>query len=517
MLATIAASAQSLTSSLLQGNATQTKRVLKALANAVLRKLNVPKGDKPLYNPEGNEEFYIMAYTDNNGFSERDYTNGKVAVRKTTDGTTWYINGLTPGGNRDYKGAPESWIEATKTGNELVIKAGQVLVDNQAKKLYLEIVHADGSGVIKSFEDETRIAIGDNGELTLPEDDILAIYEDADTEDEAGFFGFFYNATLKPMGDLVRFGFPKDSTPTTYVLSGTDAYGAQSSRFVKVLFSGDRFIVSGLSSLSPDEVFVGTVADGKATIPSFQIVKDADLFFYRIVPVTTDEDYNATMLQTIEFSLSDDRSTLTLEPEGVYLCETSYDLASFASTYQDVTLKLYGGDKPAKPATPEVYEWDSYNDALVFNVPTNDVDGNYINPDKLAYRVYLDGKRYTFTPTDYERLTEDMDELPFAFTDNFDIVSNGTQKVVYFHNINAKLIQIRSVYTVDGVANESEAAVYDFDPSAVNSASDAMRPVSVAYTSPEGMRLASPVRGSLVLKTMVYADGSRKTVKEVVK
>lgn len=485
---------------------------------AALHKLNVPKGEKPLFDPEGAEEQYIMAYTDDNGFGSTDYTNGKVYVRKSDDGTTWYFNGLTPGGNRSYKGAPESWLVGTKEGNEIVIQAGQVLVQNQSKTLYFEVVHAADDGAVTSFEKELRLTVADDGSLTAPADDILSIYEDAETEDDAGFFGFFYNLSLKPMGELVRFAFPEGVTPQTYVLSGTDAYGTQSSRFVKAAISGRDFFISGLSSLSPDEVYQGTVSDGMVSIPSFQIVKDADLFYYRIVPVTTDEDYNPTMLRSIDFMLSDDNyHTFTLSPANAYLCEASYDLQSFASTLAGVRIKYYEGDKAAKPATPEVVEWDSYNDALIFTVPTTDVDGEYINPDKLTYRVYLDGKRYTFTTADYERLTEDMDELPYAFTDNFDIVLNGIQKVIYFHNIKAKLIQVKSVYTVDGVATSSDFATYDFDPTSVSSNAAAKQPVSIAYTSPEGARLSAPRRGSLVLKTTTYADGSRTTVKEIVK
>lgn len=79
------------------------ERVLKAPSKALMHKLSVPKDEKPIFDPEGEDEAYIMAYTENNGFYEQQYTNGKVTVRQ--DGTTYYLNGLTPGGNRDYRGA----------------------------------------------------------------------------------------------------------------------------------------------------------------------------------------------------------------------------------------------------------------------------------------------------------------------------------------------------------------------------------------------------------------------------
>lgn len=486
--------------------------------NAVIRRLDVPKDENIILDPTGTEEPYIMSYTDNNGFGETDYTNGKVTVRRSADGNTYYFNGLTPGGNRSYKGAPESWLKGEKDGNSIVIKAGQKLVENQAKTLYLEIVHADSNGTITSFEDEARLTVGADGELKASDDDIFAIYEDAETEDEAGFFGFFYKLDLKPMGELVRFSFPEGVTPDTYVLSGKDAYGSSTMRLAKVAFDGARFFVSGLSSKSPDEVYEGTISGNYATIPSFQIIKDADLFYYRLVPVTIDEDYNSTVLKNIDFLLSDDRHTLTLSPADAYLCETSYDLSSYASTAKNLTLKYYAGDHAAKPAAPQVGYWDDSNDALVFVVPTCDVDGEYVNPDKLAYRIYADGELYTFTKADYERIENDMTELPWNYTDNFDIVSNGQQKVVYFHNLSAKKIGIESVYTVDGVATVSDRIVYDIETSTgISDNAAGLQPVGVAYYSMEGTRINSPKKGSIVLKQSVMADGSKRVEKILVK
>ena len=78
VLATIAANAQTLLGTPSSNNTTQKERVLKAPSKAALHKLSVPKDEKPTYNPEGEDEAYIMAYTENNGFYEKQYTNGKV-------------------------------------------------------------------------------------------------------------------------------------------------------------------------------------------------------------------------------------------------------------------------------------------------------------------------------------------------------------------------------------------------------------------------------------------------------
>lgn len=474
-----------------------------------------PMWEDPLFDPEGEEESYIMAYTDNNGFYSQDYTNGKVKVRK--NGTTYYFNGLTPGGNRSHPGAEESWLVGEIEGDEIVIKAGQVLVENQANKLYFQVVHADESGEVTDFKNETRLKIGENGELTTPNEDIFAIYEHGETQEEAGFFGFFFNLKLNPIGDFTEFEFPKEVTPQTYVFTGIDMYENKQSRFVKVAFCDGVFYVSGLASKSPEEVYQGTYTTTMATIPSFQIVKYADLFYYRIAPVTVDADGNPKFQNTIDFEISEDRKTLTLSPSNAYLCETSYDLKEFATTAAKVTMTFYEGDHATKPKTPTIENWDPHNNALIFNIFTEDVDGEYINPDLLTYRIYADGELYSFSTTDYERLSEDMDAIPFAFTDHFDIVNNGTQKVIFFHNLNAKKLEVESVYTVEGVETVSDRALYDFDPSNIEKIPEKDTPISVIYYTIDGRRISAPVSEEIVLKQSEFKDGKLQFEKMIIK
>ena len=186
-------------------------------------------------------------------------------------------------------------------------------------------------------------------------------------------------------------------------------------------------------------------------------------------------------------------------------------MQTIGTTAGNVTINYYAGDHAAKPATPEILGWDDNNDALAFNIPTEDVDGGYVNPEKLSYRIYADGKRYTFTPSDYERLSTEMNEIPFGFTDNFDIVNNGVQKIVYFHNLNCKLLEVASVYTVDGVETTSDRALYDFDPTAIIDNAASTTAVATEYHSLSGVLLTQPTKGSVVLQTVKYASGKKVT------
>lgn len=493
--------------------------VLKAPAGAAHKGVDVPKDTDPVFNPEGTDELYIMTYVDSNGFMDVTYTNGKVTVRTSADGKTVWFNSLTPGGNRESKGEPESWIKGERNGNDITVKAGQVLVKNDAHTLYLQIAHLNDYGEVTEFETETHFTVDDEGKLTQANaDDWLVIYKESDEDGYFSSFGLFSGMSLQPIGELTRWEFPEGSTPETYILKGTDLNGGSAvTRLAKVAFSGDKCYIAGLAASSPDEVYEGTYSNGTVTITAGQIVKDADLFFYRIMPAVFSEDGDADLKQNFVFNVSEDKHTLTLTPAETALCETNYAVATLKSAISGVTLTYYPGDKPAKPAAPEVLMYDDANTTFYVNVPQTDVDGNYINGDKMAYRFYTNGNLYTFTPDVYVKLTGDMTDIPFNFADNYDFYSNPGYKVVCFYNLDADYVDVESTYTVDGVTNVSDRTRYVINETGISAAEAGKAAKAVTYVNLLGQRVARPAAGSIVLKTTEYTDGTKRTVKELVK
>lgn len=491
---------------------------MKTLKSVATQSIDVPKDDAPVYDPEGTEEYYIMTYIDSNGTSEDTFTNGKVAVRTSADGKTMWFNSLTPGGNRESKGARESWIKGERNGNDITVKAGQVLVQNDTHTLYLEIAHFNEYGQATEFEEEAHFTVAEDGTLTQANsEDWLMIYKDNEEEGYFSMFGMFSGMKLQPLGELVRWDFPEGSTPDSYILNGENVYGGHIMRRVKVLFDGDKCYMSGLSGISPDEVYEGTYKDGVVSIAAGQIIKDADLFFYRVVPIIFDAEGQGDIQRNLLFNVSEDKHTLTIAPDGVMLCETDYAIEQLRSATTDVSLTLYEGDKPAKPAAPEVLMFDDYTSTFYINIPQNDVDGNYINADKLAYRFYTNGSLYTFTPDTYVKLTESMTDIPYNFADNYDFYSNPGYKVVCFYDLDADYVDIESVYTVDGVSTVSDRTRYTLIETGISSNAAEKAVKATTYVNLQGQRVARPAAGSIVLKTTEYADGTKHTVKELVK
>ena len=43
-------------------------------------------------------------------------------------------------------------------------------------------------------------------------------------------------------------------------------------------------------------------------------------------------------------------------------------------------------------------------------------DGNYLNPSKLYYNMYLDDEKYTFYPDEYPEKIEDLTDVPYSYS-----------------------------------------------------------------------------------------------------
>lgn len=138
---------------------------------------------------------------------------------------------------------------------------------------------------------------------------------------------------------------------------------------------------------------------------------------------------------------------------------------------------------PAVPANPTADDWYdcggvSGNSKFSFTLPTTDVDGNPIDPEKLSYSIYVDGELFTFDAAHYTNdIEEDLTEIPYSIYKNAWDFYKGA---VYFYRTNegdnplfTNRIGIQVHYTVDGVKNSSEIVyLYPLPAVAVNFVND---------------------------------------------
>ena len=182
-------------------------------------------------------------------------------------------------------------------------------------------------------------------------------------------------------------------------------------KFVQVGFDGDDVYIQGMSGYLEEAWIKGTKnAEGVYEFPSC-ILGTYESFFgdYELVTLAT----------TMMYDAEDDK----------FIC------AEFISTdgedawdeYADIILSKFV-EVAATPADPEITEFtveDVSYPRVKFNIPLLGTQNEALNPEKLSY-IFFIKKDNEVTPlvltTDiYEELEEDMTEIPYNFSDGWDV------------------------------------------------------------------------------------------------
>lgn len=174
----------------------------------------------------------------------------------------------------------------------------------------------------------------------------------------------------------------------------------------------------------------------------------------------------------------------------------------------------------AEPAIPQFVmfddEWFDYvgTATFVFLLPYYDGQGNFIDPDRMSYSVYVDSDRpYTFTPARYPELTEPVSE--FHYFAQYGCAkyspSEATQRhLVDFTHNDFKKVGVQSFYTVDGVRKASPILWYERDTDGVEDVIAGKVALAVEYFDMIGRKCSADAAGILIKRT-TYSDGSVDT------
>ena len=325
---------------------------------------------------------------------------------------------------------------------------------------------------------------------------------------------------------------PADLATEEWVVSANgDGY------FVNVGFSGSDVYIGGLYESMPDAWIKGTVEGDKVVFPSGQYLGPDESMNCHTYFITSgsemvyDEVYQewyADMYMTDKIELSYDAAAKTM------IADSKNDSTMVINSGKERVYYIQCLDAPEfkyqapivgnpKLVTPEFIEFVPYDETygygtVDFIVPKFDAEGRLLNTNSMYYNIFIDDELFTFYPDEYVALTEEMTDIPYAFTDNYDIYDYGTEKYIYLYTTGFEKIGVRSAYiAVTGQIVFSDIAWYyvSGDPTGINTATGEAKGVkSVIYTDLSGRRTTQPVKG-LYIKTEVYDDGTQKSVKVI--
>ena len=277
---------------------------------------------------------------------------------------------------------------------------------------------------------------------------------------------------------------PSDLATESYLFEGFDTYHKETvTSTVQVGFNGEKEVyIQGLSTGYLPEAWVkGTLNGTTLTIPET----------YLGIWTYGDTDYE------IIFS----GATFVYDAEaGKFASEEGYTTITGQYTmdeFSDVVL-TFVPDVAATPADPVITEIKTVNNrypSISFNIPTEDVNGNPLLTEKLTYQLWIE-KNGEATPLVleadlYDYLDDDMSEIPYGYTDSWDIYETK----VYLNQDLDEIyswdkIGIQSIYYGGGEVNKSNIAwTYNIVPVTVGEALYAtyVAPADVDFTTVEGV------------------------------
>ncbi len=248
---------------------------------------------------------------------------------------------------------------------------------------------------------------------------------------------------------------PEGVNAELYTFKGFDMnYEEEVKAEVMVGIDGQDVYIQGLSISFPVEGWAkGTLEDNVLTIPRTYL-GDAEIWGMTF-------DMNIT-----ECTFIYDAEAQTFTSEAGYTIDS--EEGGEADAFSNVILTRVGEVLPATPATPEITAFvnnGDYGYYVSMTIPATDVDGNELFTSMLSYQLFyeMDGEQhpFVFTTDKYEELTEDMEIIPYNFTDDWDIGKAGWQVYLNDDNVTSwDKVGVKSIYTAGGETRESEMFWY---------------------------------------------------------
>ncbi len=446
-----------------------------------------------IFSPEGVEKNYVMS------LYSYDQTNSKYVqaqsllsqVRYAEDGKTVYFKHLTKSlgvatwvaGEKKVMDKDSLEVGIHKGDTIINVPIGQPLAYYRNKYLvyFVSMLYSDATGNLDPQDYYTLIQRGDS--LVQP------IYPEGTFQAACGYvfisntsqgnlsLDIDHNMRLEKKEFLQA---PSDVAPVEYVYSFTNSYGNIYKKKVNVKKSGNELFMQ-LSTSAPDAYVKGVLNGSQIEVESGQLITDsAFVYYYSFCDPVIENGSIVDFLPTSGSRLLYDEdsrtitSTYTGDKRSTVFCADYLDGMDLCMDYiSNPSLTVYPGDAPATPINPiwrsvkldsEVTSVMSYN-YMSFVIPSLDVDSNYINTDYLKYRVYINDELYTFKPSVYLNLKEEMTDVPATFAEGYDFFTYDQLHYIYlyFEQKDITSIGIQSVYTVNGEERCSEIVVQRFD------------------------------------------------------
>lgn len=351
---------------------------------------------------------------------------------------------------------------------------------------------------------------------------------------DGGWYGFgdYVNSYAVFKGETVR---PGDGATVQQCAFKSYCDGVESGSVVKMAVDGNDIYLSGVNPNQPDAWIKGTIQGNKATFAGAQYlgvdqVTESHTFFepvgYEEVYVEEWDDYDWEYYFNPSLEMDYDADAQRLTCDTLFSINQGYRLVNQMYTYEDFSFEPWN-ERPATPANPELEGYEDYFSdygygMFAFYLERSDATGYLLLDDQLYYNIYIDDEVLTFSPDEYVMIDEELTNVPFDYTDRYDLTNYTGRYSVAIYRSGFDKIGVQLTYTGGGETHKSDIVYYVLATgetevvSAIATPAIAQQPVGVVYHDLSGRSIQKPHSG-ICIKTFRYADGTEKSVKITVK
>lgn len=498
-----------------------------------------PEGEVKLFERKG------FGYLVNFGFVFANYQDGSVMeITYAPDGKTVYLKDPIS------QIAAHSWVKGTIEGNKIIVPAFQCVVYEEsfgaimARLDMVEVEDPETGRMVKTFEPVVECK---NIVFTVDATSGTIRLEDMTNEksicglimtDNFKWPGFGdYATSYEPFVEELT-TLPEGAPVEEWVFRHSN--GTENLiQMVNVAIADDKIYINRLSEYDPELAIVGTIKNGKAIFPTSQYLghhSDFFLFFASstYTQETVETEYGA--YEKIEFYYTpelefdyDAQKKILSVPDGIsFVLHCGDNIPQNEMFFNYFTPSLHPRfnlyvEKSIRPKDPIIEEYDDskwkilgYN-SIKLNIPLEDIEGEFIKPENMSYQLFTktggEIQTYILQADDYTKLMEDMETIPYNFTDEQDILKGG-EKILLWQT-GFEDIGVQSINCSDGKevrsnriwlkAGKEEVGIDEVTP-------DTRTVKEVTYYSLSGMRLSEPASG-ISLMQVIYTDGTVETTK----
>lgn len=444
-----------------------------------------------------------------------------------------------------------SYVKGTVSGNTITVQLPQTVMwfddDEQYGSYGINIGIMDyyvdpSTGEFLYFHDQQKTSVT----FTIADDGVIEMEDLGDQmmlglsyTDDGSFCGY---------SDTYQMYYPSDkginTVPDDVALDPYTFIAGQYGYPINVGYDdASKVYIQGIVENMPTGVVVGTVEGNKIRIAQNQNVGIYSAYLLKTMCGYENPNYDPTDEYSTEepYSFTEGDFILDFDPENKTMKVADSDLflllcaeLSDEFMYPVIALgnfsiaphKTFAG-KPAYPAELafyDIYEMAGYN-AILFDAPYVGVDGNLLDKNGLAFRVFVNGVLYKFKNAGmaYQGIPdgEIWTEIPYNFSNDRDLYKwgyNEREVDIYFEGMTSMGVQI--VYTYNGETTYSDILTVDCATNELTVEGSGVETfeaedlAGVEFFNINGQRVANPEKGIFV-KRSVSTNGAVKVEKIV--